>query len=33
MGKGKKGMNKLKEIELKNAMFQPVMEDMFFSLD
>jgi hypothetical protein len=32
MGKGKTE-NKLKEIELKNAIFLPVIEDMFFSLD
>jgi hypothetical protein len=25
--------NELKEIELKNAVFEPVIEDMFFTLD
>jgi hypothetical protein len=33
MSKGKSEMNKLKAIELKNAMFLPIVEDMFFTLD
>jgi hypothetical protein len=33
MSKGKNEMNKLKEMEISNAIFLPVEEDIFFSLD